>query len=135
MGKSDAPFSLVVDDDAMILMDACAILKDAGFRCLEAEDGNKAVAMLDEHGAHVTLLFSDVEMPGGIDGFELARRAAERWPEIEIVIASGRAHPKDDDLSAHATFIAKPFPARLVHDHLRDKLPDGKQPKPLRRQA
>ena len=81
----------------------------------------------------ITLLFSDVEMPGGTDGFALARHVSSTYPWIEIVIASGRIKPESGDMPENATFIGKPFSAKMVHDHLRDKLPDGKKPEPLKR--
>lgn len=88
--------------------------------------------MLDDKGAHVTLLFSDVEMPGQTDGFALARHVFEHWPEIEIVIASGRIKPASGDMPEKATFISKPFNAAMIHGHLREKLPEGKKPEPLK---
>ncbi|MCW2410871.1 MULTISPECIES: response regulator transcription factor [unclassified Sphingobium] len=132
MEKSTTPYALVVDDDALILMHACNILEDAGFRCFDASDGQAAVKMLDGHAASIILLFSDVEMPGGIDGFELARHVAGNWPHIEIVIASGRITPQPGDMPERATFVAKPFSTQMVHDHLRATLPDGKKPEPLK---
>lgn len=132
METSTTPYALVVDDDALILMDASEILKDAGFRVFEADDGDQAKLLLADKGAHVTLLFSDVEMPGLTNGFALARHVAERWPEIEIVIASGRLKPADGDMPEKATFIGKPFTQAMIHGHLREKLPDGKKPEPLK---
>ena len=126
------PVSLVVDDDAIILMDACEILKQAGFDCHDAQSGEDALPILDEHGRTITLLFTDVEMPGEVNGFALARYAAERFPEIEIVVCSGRLTPDDGELPPQASFIPKPFSVSVVHDHLREKLPDGKKPDPLK---
>jgi len=133
MTVSTKPYALVVDDDALILMHACDILEDAGFRFYEAGTGDEAKSLLDDVAANVTLLFSDVEMPGETDGFALARHVSEAWPWIEIVIASGRITPGKDDLPAKATFIPKPFNNEMVHDHLRRTLPDKKKPEPLRR--
>lgn len=129
---STEPFALVADDDPMIRMDACQILEDAGFRCHEAGTGDEAVDLLEQAAENVTLLFTDVEMPGGMNGFQLASVVAERWPGIEIVVASGRMKPGPGDMPEKATFIGKPFSAQLVHDHLRENLPDGKKPEPLK---
>lgn len=123
---------MVVDDDAMILMHACTILEEAGFCCHEAGTGDEAVQLLNEHAEGVTLLFSDVEMPGEMGGFALAHYVNEHWPHVEIVIASGRIKPGPGDMPHKATFIAKPFSASLVQDHLREKLPDHKKPEPLK---
>ena len=132
MAASTVPFALVVDDDPIILMDARGILEDAGFRVHEAANGDEAIELLTEVADQVTLLFSDVEMPGRTNGFALARHVAERWPGIEIVIASGRVKPADGDMPEKASFIGKPFDAGMVHGHLREKLPDGKKPEPLK---
>ncbi|KQM67957.1 histidine kinase [Sphingomonas sp. Leaf17] len=133
MTTSTIPYALIVDDDAIILMDLNGILTEAGFRCYEANHGDAARAMLPRHAANITLLFSDVEMPGDTDGFALARHVAETYPWIEIVIASGRIKPGAGDMPANATFLGKPFTAQMVHDHLRRTLPDGKKPEPLLR--
>ncbi len=133
MSITTTPFALVVDDDALILMHACDILEQAGFRFYEAGDGDAALRLLEEHADNIILLFTDVEMPGSLDGFELARSVAERWPEIEIVVASGRLLPKQGDMPERATFISKPFSRDTVHDHLRNTLPDGKRPRQLLR--
>ena len=77
MTTSTVPYALAVDDDPIILMDICGILEDAGFRCHSVDDGDAAKDMLPEHAEGITLLFSDVEMPGDTDGFALARHVAE----------------------------------------------------------
>jgi CheY-like chemotaxis protein len=111
MPLSTDPYALVVDDDPLIQMDACDILQDAGFRCYYGGTGQEAVDLLQDHAGNVTLLFSDVDMPGDMNG---------------------RVKPEEGDMPDKATFIGKPFNARMVHDHLREKLPDGKKPEPLK---
>lgn len=132
MTLSTEPYALVVDDDAMILMHACDIVQDVGFRSLEASTGDEAIEVLQKYEDSIVLLFTDVEMPGSMNGFALARHVAEHWPDVEIVLASGRMSPADGDMPDKATFISKPFSAELVHNHLREKLPDGKKPEPLK---
>lgn len=132
MTTSTVPYALIVDDDPIIALDLDGILTDAGFRCYEAEHGDAAKAMLPEYAENITLMFSDVEMPGGTNGFALARHVAEVYPWIEIVIASGRLTPTGGDMPERATFLGKPFSAQMVHKHLRNTLPDGKKPEPLK---
>ena len=132
MSDTNAPFGLVVDDDAVILTDACQILEDAGFRVLTAMDADEAVPLLERHGEDITVLFTDVEMPGKLNGFGLARLCAERWPETAVLVASGRAIPCDDDLPPKAVFVRKPFSAEVVHARLQALLPDGQKPEPLK---
>ncbi len=125
-------FALVVDDDAFIRMDAAAILEDAGFETFEAAHADAAVRVLHECHRHLTLLFTDVQMPGTLDGFALARYVSEHWPHISIVVASGQARPSPGELPEGAHFIAKPFSVQIVHDHLKSMIPDERKPKPLR---
>ncbi|MCJ2086015.1 response regulator [Methylobacterium sp. E-005] len=127
-----APYALVVDDDGFIRMDAMDILAEAGFRTFEARDGDTAMALLGREHAAIVLLFTDVQMPGSRDGFAVARETASRWPHIAIVVASGQVQPEPGDMPEGARFIGKPFTADMVHDHLREILPDGQKPEPLR---
>lgn len=131
MASSTVAYAVVVDDDLFILMHACDILEEAGFRFHEAGTGKEAETLLADHADDVTLLFSDVEMPGDTDRFALAHYVAEHWPWSEIVIASGNVKPGPGDMPDKATFIGKPFNDRMVHRHLREKLPDNKQPEQL----
>jgi len=132
MPLSTVPYALAVDDDPFILMDVTSILEDAGFRTYEADNGDAAIAMLPEYAHTITLLFSDVDMPGDTNGFLLAHHVAENYPWIEIVIGSGHLRPEAGDLPEKATFVSKPFNAQMIHGHLRETLPDGKLPEPLK---
>ena len=111
------PVALVVEDEPIILMDAADILEDLGFEVLEAWNGDTALAVLRER-APVDLLFTDVHMPGTLDGFTLARTVAERWPGTKVVVCSGHVTPAAGALPAGAVFIDKPFSATLVSETL-----------------
>ncbi|MFC6790661.1 response regulator [Methylobacterium komagatae] len=130
---SSSPCALVVDDDPFIRMDALDILENAGFDTMEAAHADAALKLLQERHTDLSLLFTDVHMPGEMDGFALARYAANRWPHISIVVASGEAKPAPGDLPDSAHFIAKPFSAQIVHDHLNSVLPEDRKPEPLRK--
>lgn len=127
------PYALVVDDEALLRMHAMDILEDAGFRSFEAPSVDRALAILHEHHASIVLLFTDVELVGKATGFELARETAERWPDIGIMVTSGRVKPGPDDLPDGAHFVGKPFSAEAVHTRLGQLLPDGRKPDPLKR--
>jgi CheY-like chemotaxis protein len=133
--NQSAPYALVVDDDALILMDASDILQDAGFQPLEAMNVADAIEQLEGHHDEITLLFTDVQMPGGRDGFDLAREAAQRWPDVKILVASGNIQPKAGELPDGAIFIEKPFSAEIIHQRLLELLPEGEKPEPLVRKA
>jgi DNA-binding NtrC family response regulator len=125
---STVPYALIVEDDALIMMSVVDIIEEAGFRSREATTGDDAKAVVDEHGGSITLLFTDVEKPGSTNGPQLARYVAAKFPDVAIVVCSGRVQPKKKDLPASAVFIAKPFGAQLVYTHLREILPDGNSP-------
>jgi CheY-like chemotaxis protein len=132
MPDVSAPFALVVDDDAMILMSACDMLEEAGFRPLEAMNVAEAIGEMEDHGGDITLLFTDVDMPGDRDGFDLANEVAERWPNTKILIASGAREPKADQIPRDAVFVRKPFSAEIIYQRLHELLPDGQKPEPLK---
>ena len=127
--------ALVVDDDPLIRLDACGILEDAGFIALGATDAAAAVEILTCGHDDLTLLFTDVQMPGQRDGLELARLTHRSWPHIGILVTSGAARPRAGDLPPGARFIAKPFSATTVYDHLLDILPPDRAPEPLKERA
>jgi DNA-binding NtrC family response regulator len=132
MLNATAPCALVAEDDVLIRLEACEILKEAGFRCYGAATAEKALDILREHGRDIRLLFSDVHMPpGSLTGFDLARQCAQDWPHIRILIASGAATPAPGDMPPGAEFITKPFTATVIHDHLRKVLPNVERPEPL----
>jgi CheY-like chemotaxis protein len=105
---------LVVDDDVLERMGASYMFSDAGYRVLEA--GNADVALrFFETNADIRLLFTDVSMPGAINGAELARQVAERWPRVGIMMTSGRPFP--DNLPPNVRFHAKPYaPQEVLRD-------------------
>lgn len=100
---------LVVDDDADVRDYACAVLEDAGYRIIDAPDGETALAHL-RNEAEVDLLFTDVVMPG-LNGFEVARRAQEEVPGLKVLFTSGYA----TDLTAAGRLLRKPYrPSQLA---------------------
>jgi CheY-like chemotaxis protein len=105
---------LVVDDEAMLRFLATDVLEENGFQVLEAEDARAALKVLANH-PDVRVLFTDVNMPGALDGLDLAREAHARWPDIKLVITSGRPRPADKDIPDDGRFVAKPYsPDSLV---------------------
>ena len=129
----DVPHALVVDDDFLIRMDAQDILEQAGFQVLAVDHGDAAIELLKMRHSDIVLLFTDVQMPGTLDGFALARGVSASWPHISIVIASGNVRPEPGAMPDGAHFVAKPFSADVVHTHLQKLLPDGQKPELLRK--
>ncbi|WP_454886670.1 response regulator [Sphingomonas oryzagri] len=102
------PTILVVEDEFLIRLDAVDRLQDAGFEVMEAESADEAIRIL-ETTDEVHILFTDVEMPGSMDGFALAQIARDRWPPIEIIVASGRRRPDETPLPDRGQFFGKPY--------------------------
>lgn len=102
---------LVVDDEPLIRMTAADMLADAGWPAIEAADADEALALLDAH-PEVTVLFTDINMPGSMDGLDLARRVHELRPDMHLVITSGKMRPGRAELPGDGRFIGKPYHER-----------------------
>ena len=113
---------LVVEDEWLIRESLVEVLAQAGFRVLQAAQGEDALATMQEHGPAIDLLFTDIRMPGRLDGLELARRARALLPGLAILIASGNWVPTLDDLPAGSLFLAKPYSFRELPGQLRTLL-------------
>ncbi|MEN3793669.1 response regulator [Fulvimarina sp. MAC3] len=100
---------LVVEDDPLLRMDAVDIVEDAGYRAYEAANADEAVELLSEHPS-VRVLFTDVEMPGSMNGIELAERVHRQFPDMGIIIVSGHPRITKATLPINADFFAKPYP-------------------------
>lgn len=99
---------LIVEDEPLVRMMVIELFEDEGFEVLEAADGDQALAIFRER-RDVALLFTDVEMPGSLDGYALARWAEVNRPTVKTVIVSGRAMPRAGDLPDGAEFVGKPY--------------------------
>lgn len=116
--KLNEPIALVVDDEPLIRMDTSDMIADEGYAIVEAASADEAYQFLEHHSS-LQLLFTDVQMPGELDGFGLARRVQEQWPHICVIVASGMAKPQPGDLPSNAQFVSKPVSAQLVHDMIK----------------
>ncbi len=117
MPASPSSVVLVVEDEPLVRLLVAEVLSEAGFKVLEAAHAGEALAILNA-GIAVEILYADVDMPPGINGYDLARRVREGWPGIEILITSGRAWPGPGDLPAGAAFLAKPVPNEAIVSHV-----------------
>jgi CheY-like chemotaxis protein len=104
---------LIVEDEELIRISAVDIVEQTGRRIVEAVDADDAIRVLASRG-DIGFLFTDVEMPGSMDGYKLARTVHARWPDIAIVITSGRKEPAVGDVPNGGRFIAKPYEAFMV---------------------
>jgi CheY-like chemotaxis protein len=108
---------LIVEDDLLIRMNAADMVRDMGFDVLEAADADEAVKLLETVPA-ITVVFTDIQMPGSMDGLRLAEVIRHRWPPVLLLITSGQVSPADDDIPRGARFMAKPYLPTQLHDQL-----------------
>ncbi len=111
--KADSATVLVVEDEALLLFTIADDLRDAGFRVFEATNAPAAVKLLDTLGS-IDALFTDIDMPGGMNGLELAQLVRSRFPEAGVVVTSGHVQLKDADLPAGGRFMPKPYTPNAV---------------------
>ncbi len=113
-------FVLVVEDDFIVRMVLAEALVDAGFIVFEAVDATQAVDILNAEAERLHALFTDVQMPGEMDGVMLAHHARRRWPWICQLITSGRVDPSTRELPEGARYIPKPYDVGTVMRHIRE---------------
>ena len=111
------PVVLLVEDEPFVRMATADALEDAGFEVIETANAHAAQEAL-LHRTDIRVLFTDVRMPGSMNGLELAFLVRSRWPHISVVITSGHLEPDDGMLPREVVFIAKPYgeqaPARAI---------------------
>lgn len=109
---------LVVEDDGNLRKLVTRLIQAAGFDVLEAATADEAIEILERHAA-VRIVFTDIDMPGSMNGIRLAAAVRGRWPPIEIIITSGRQRLRDVDLPPRGVFISKPYEGDRLVETLR----------------
>jgi CheY-like chemotaxis protein len=99
---------LVVEDHPLIRMSALDLVSSAGFEGLEARNADEAIRILEAR-ADIRLVFTDIEMPGTMDGLKLAHYIRERWPPVLLLVASGKTIVEESHLPSGARFFPKPY--------------------------
>jgi CheY-like chemotaxis protein len=116
------PLILVVEDDQGAREIAAMILEAEGYRVLAANGGLQALDLL-AGSEEVDLIFSDINMPGGMDGIQLARRIAELDGQLPVVLTSGHSLGSFRDFPSNAAFLAKPYNRQALLGAMRQRLP------------
>jgi two-component system, response regulator PdtaR len=99
---------LVVEDEPITRMDVVDQLEEGGFKVFEAPNAGRAIKIL-EANPDIRVLFTDIDMPGSMDGLKLAAAVHDRWPPIRIVVASGLRKINMDALPDNSRFFSKPY--------------------------
>ena len=102
------PIVLIVEDETLIRMDAVEMIVAAGYEVVEAANADQAIEILEAR-ADIAIVFTDIQMPGSIDGLKLAHAVRNRWPPVKIVTCSGHIKVIQEYLPEGARFISKPY--------------------------
>src|SRR6202030_157020 len=112
---------LVVEDEMLLRMRAVDMVEDAGYTSLEAVDADAAFAILESR-SDIALLFTDIQMPGTMDGLKLAHAVHARWPPIKIILVSAQLRLANIDIPPHSRFFGKPLEANEMIAEMQDMI-------------
>jgi CheY-like chemotaxis protein len=112
---------LVVEDEMLLRMRVVDMVEDAGYISVEAVDADEALAILLSR-SDIALLFTDVQMPGSMNGLQLAHVVHERWPPIKIILASGQLKLLTTDIPRDSRFFGKPLRSDQMIAEMREML-------------
>lgn len=117
--ESKRPVVLIVEDEFLLRMDAVDMITAAGFEVVEAGNADDAIEILEAR-LDITVVFTDIQMPGSMDGLKLAQAIRGRWPPIKIVATSGRVNVRETDLPEGGRFLPKPYSPTEITGMLRE---------------
>jgi CheY-like chemotaxis protein len=118
------PVVLVVEDETLLRWHAVAMIEDAGFDVIEAGNAAEAISVLEAR-TDIRVIFTDIQMPGSIDGLRLAHLVRDRWPPIKIIATSGQLRLRDYELPEGGRFLPKPYSVGEITGTLRELLGGG----------
>jgi two-component system, response regulator PdtaR len=111
--STDHPTILVAEDDELLRLHASELLEESGYTVVEADSAEEALKVMETR-KDVRMLFTDIQMPLGCDGLELARQVHKRWPSVLLVITSAQIQPTKAEIADHGRFIRKPYRAKQL---------------------
>jgi DNA-binding NtrC family response regulator len=112
---------LVVEDEFLVRLYASEAIRDAGYEAIEAGNAETAIDILERRD-DVGAVFTDINMPGTMNGVELAKLVSQRWPMVRVVLTSGRRILRDADLPKDSCFIPKPYTPLQIEQVLSELL-------------
>src|SRR6185369_15440460 len=125
LGSAVPPTNVLVVEDEMVLrLRAVDIVEDAGFTAIEAVNADEALALLESR-SDISLLFTDIQMPGSLDGLMLAHAVHKRWPTIKIILVSGQVKLSETDKPTDSRFFGKPLEVKEMIAELQEMVGAG----------
>lgn len=114
-------YVLVVEDEALLLFTIADELRDAGFTVYEAGNADEAISQL-EMRPQIDIMFTDIDMPGSMDGLRLSAAVRDRWPPVKIIVTSGKRSPGPEALPEGGVFMPKPYVPERLTETINDML-------------
>ena len=113
------PLVLVVEDEPLLRLHAVSLIEDAGFATCQAASADEAIALLvSDDRIRIRIVFSDIDLPGDMDGLRLVAAIRKRWPPVELILTSGHVVVDPADLPERGHFFSKPYDAAKLVDTL-----------------
>ena len=116
---------LLAEDDNQIREVVAEVLTEGGFTVIQVADAAQALEMLRESCFNIDLLFTDVRMPGRMDGMQLAELVSVKWPAMKVLIASGHIRPSAGEIPARSRFLPKPYTCDMLDEAIALLFTDG----------
>jgi len=113
------PVVLIVEDEHLIRINVVELVEEAGFEAIEATDADEAIRILESRN-DIRAVFTDIQMPGSMDGLKLARAVRDRWPPVALIVTSGKTDITESDLPSGGRFLRKPCEAAQIVTTLRE---------------
>jgi CheY-like chemotaxis protein len=124
--STDHPTILVAEDNELLRLLASELLEEHGYTVVEADNAEEALKVMEKR-KDVRVLFTDIQMPPGCDGLELARQVHHRWPKVHFVITSGQVQPTRAEIADDGRFIRKPYRAKDLLSQIDELIEKGEK--------
>jgi two-component system, response regulator PdtaR len=118
VGRHVSAAGSFVEDVVLVRLHAVSLLEEAGFSTLQAGSADEAIALLEAR-KDIRIVFTDIHLPGSMDGLRLAHAIRRRWPPIELVLTSGHARVDEANMPERGLFLSKPYGARELVQSVR----------------
>ena len=109
---------LVVEDELLLSLDISDALKDEGYDVIAVSNADEAIKVLETRN-DIRTIFTDIDLPGSMDGLKLAAAVRDGWPPVNIIVTTGMRAPRHEEMPTRSLFIAKPYRSAAVLEAVR----------------